>query len=814
MQSGNEAIGHRARSAQRVSATSLATLSVAALAALACNEGGPRYVESALPDSAIAIESLLLATHDAEAALRLSGSQMTLMGESLEADHPLWPVYTYLLGEAHRLRGETDMAGESHRRLVEWAAGDPLNDGWGGSGLAAVSLWRLLASATSQATVDSTAARGLLALADSLRRTRLVRGMFRTPILSALPQLEEEIARLTALVAWRAGLQEEARERFVTFMAMARDLELSVDERGLLEVELSDDERAMLEDVLASGLARPDLLALAVGRRLQLLRGRDYQAELLLRRARRSTDSQIRAEAALYLADLPTAGRRAASALLDSAIAETADPEVRQEALFQRGLRNAVLATGDSLAFRRDMTALEEAFPEGRRTADALWQLARHYEDLGDLDEALGYFVRLREFTGPNEYGSRSLYRPALALYTVGRSREAAALLEQLEDRGPGDLYVHSLFWLGRIAEESGEGGEAARYFAEVIEQAPWDYYGLRALMHTNMGGAARNEFWPDPETAAAIQAAYDASHVDSLLAGGGPYHLRLRFALETGLYRTALEAESEMRRLFTPRRLEDLGLQEVDSSGWLPRVAALLALRQDARAAKDWVADAGNRLTVAGAVGYGASDWPLASLLSVAAEEPNEMQAAAQRDARYLKTAYPRIFIEPLAAAARPHSVEPELLYGVARIESAFFPAALSRDGALGLFQFTEATFRQLNRRWELSASAGTDSWVEYLLDPRRSVELGARWFALLPDSRLRRSPDGAAANTLLRLLEHQKGYSNVKASDDRWVALGRDDDIEYMIETFGFADARIFARRVIPGMFVARAAQFFEGR
>ncbi len=777
-------------------------LSFAGLASTACSGlgGAPDAAGAPMLLSVLPIDSLLSATVDPVAASGLDPGRLAEISTEVPQDNPLWPAYTYLVAEIRRLRGEPDSARASHRRLAEWALSNPVNDGWGGSGLAALSLWRLLSEAEARPPEARPEVEALLRLVDGLGDARLVRGMFETPILSSLPQVQEEIARLAALVAFRAGLEEEARVRFVTFLGMARSATLGPDEARLRDA------------VISSGLARSDLLALAVGRRLRLLGGREDQAEGQLREARRSADSQVRAEAALHLAQLPTLSRRASLALLDSAVAESSDPAVTEEALYQRGLRNAALASGDTILFRADMAALLEEFPDGARGAAALWQLARHYEDRGDLDEALRYFERLESFEGPNDYADRALYGPALALYTAGRTREAAARLERLRARGEGELYPHTLFWLGRIAEEGGDLQKAARYFGEVIAASPWDYYGVRARMHAHMGTSAREAFWPDSETRADIRRAYEAGTVERSAGAASPYHVRVTAAIESGLYTAALGAETEIPLRLGARRPQDAPLADVDASGELPALAVLLAVRQDARAAKDWVPDAANRLAVSTAVGYGAGDWPLAELLAMARTEPYEMLAAAQRDERFLAAAFPKVDLDLFATAARAHSVEPELLYGVARIESAFFSAALSRDRALGLFQFTESTFRQLDERWGLRKETGIDSWMEYLIAGERSADLAARWFEVLPNPRLRRTPDGGA-NTLLKLFEHQKGYANLTESDARWKSLGRERDVEYMIETFGFAEARIFGREVMPGMVVARAAGLFEG-
>jgi soluble lytic murein transglycosylase len=180
------------------------------------------------------------------------------------------------------------------------------------------------------------------------------------------------------------------------------------------------------------------------------------------------------------------------------------------------------------------------------------------------------------------------------------------------------------------------------------------------------------------------------------------------------------------------------------------------------------------------------------------------ETQSAVQHDSRYLAAAYPPVYIDRIQAAVDVHRVPPELLYAVMRRESLFCPAAVSRVGALGLFQFMPSTFGTLDSRWDLLGRSGLASMEVFLRDLDLSIALGARWFEeeLL-------GPNGG--DILLAVMEHNAGYPAVDAWRAEWDRKGRMGDIEFMIETARFTETRIFARSVLTDLVIAEAIGLF---
>jgi len=122
-----------------------------------------------------------------------------------------WPTLTYLVGEVHRRRGDSERSRKAFRELAIWAAGDPYGDTWGGSGLAALALWRWLQILDRAAPSEAAEVDRALEGATVLGGTRLYRGMVRVdPLQPGLPQLDEGVTKLSAHVAWKNDRKDAA----------------------------------------------------------------------------------------------------------------------------------------------------------------------------------------------------------------------------------------------------------------------------------------------------------------------------------------------------------------------------------------------------------------------------------------------------------------------------------------------------------------------------------------------------------------------------------------------------------------------------
>lgn len=167
------------------------------------------------------------------------------------------------------------------------------------------------------------------------------------------------------------------------------------------------------------------------------------------------------------------------------------------------------------------------------------------------------------------------------------------------------------------------------------------------------------------------------------------------------------------------------------------------------------------------------------------------------------------------LARAAWPidDSTAPSqsLMYAVMRHESRFYPGAISKVGAVGLFQIMPEVFNSLDKNkkppWNLLQASGARSYLEYLLDPERSIQLWARW--VVNEFHLKHR-DGVA----MTLMKHQAGTANLNSWGGYWKKLGAEEDLEYRIETARFNATRNFVRLALQDTAIVDAAKFFKAQ
>lgn len=750
----------------------------------------------------ISCKDLLEASASRSRALRVQKDHLTALNR-LNPDDPIWPLQMFLCGEVLRLRGETSDALKSYRSVSEWAAKDPYRDGRGGSGIAIIALWRWLGIVREQI-VSGSELTHLVEIYETLKNVPLSNGMLHPPkhgsFLSTLPQIQEAIPREIAYLAHHLGQKEVAGKYFLEYLQVASSSAL--DPVG----------RRIMREIPSSEISR-DQVSLLWAKRLYALKKYDESLDIL-RRLTNSRDTRVRPEAALYQAKIMRkrrAPRSEITALLTSAYHGTADAELAQKALYERALVNIRRgAEKDTKAYERDLLQLIREFPSGQLHDDALYQLAQYHQNKGEMADALTYYRHLRNFRGKNDRIDSAHFYPAMTLYGKGgnqRIKEGVEILRELMRKRPaGPMRFNTQFWLGRFSEETGKSDPAERYFRQIIADAPFHYYAVRARMHLNMGNRAKYRLRPDKKTRSELRNAFRESFVDRNVSPSSAYHHRIKESLDTGLYKAALDAEKRIQRAFPTDRIEYLSLKRLDNR--IAGLGVLLSLRQDALTAKQINASSANMFQIAGSIGSTAGDWPFVMTMVMLAGEYYEEGNAPQRDRRYLATAYPAVFRNAVRKESSRYKVPPEMVYSMMRRESRFSPTALSKSAAFGLFQFMPRTFQVLDSRWNLLESSGTRSREEFLADPVRSVSLGARWCS---QELLRRYERYGERDILFAIMDHNAGSPSVREWIENWKRQGFDRDIEYMIETTRYGQTRIFTRRVLGDMFVSGAGGLF---
>lgn len=745
-----------------------------------------------------------------------------VLAETRNALHtdPNWPALTYLLGEAYLKRNDIGQARETFRDLAVWAASDqsagPYKDQWGGSGMAAIALWRWLKILDEQGGTAEEVEQALK-VAAALQGTRLFGGMVRSGLLPALPLIEEDVARRLAHIAWKAG-RPEAMGLFLDF--------LSIDSTGELDATDKLIEKKMLEE----GRAAPERLDLFRFQRQLRLVTIESRKEIAAEKLgqlweNKNAPAEVRARAGYEWSNFYRRSKSKKNdviARLTSAFElENGSGSIAEKALYLRGI---VQNSGDLKnpnAFFTDMDRLLDRFPNSPLADDALFQIATEhlFGVQPDQDQAFSYFEKLRKFEGTNDWLDSAYFLAAIGHVERGKDSDLKAadgLLADYVERFPDGMFrLRCLFWRGRIAEQNNDIRTAQSFFRQVVDESPYDYYGLRASMHLDYGSSAISMALPraDSKTWSRLREAYQKSAPETELVGSTPYHERLRTAGRNGLYKDLLAIVDSIGKRFR-NRIDNIPLKQLDDENLIPAVALQLALRQDALAARDSVLTTDNQLRLAGFLGRKCGDWPTAiAMTNVRDKASHRHITELQNDPRFLATVYPDInalgaLKESLADAAwqidGSTMLSESLMYGVIRQESAYYSGAISTAGALGLFQIMPLTFEGRPKCWIPPTTGRKPTPSSYLFDPVRNTKFWSCWVRTEFDPRTR---DGI----VLMLARHHAGTENVREWMETWKERAIEHDLELQVETYRFRATTVFVRYVLSDVAVAEAAGFF---
>lgn len=147
------------------------------------------------------------------------------------------------------------------------------------------------------------------------------------------------------------------------------------------------------------------------------------------------------------------------------------------------------------------------------------------------------------------------------------------------------------------------------------------------------------------------------------------------------------------------------------------------------------------------------------------------------------LEVRFPIAYREHVNRMAQKTSVNPMLIFAVARQESAFMHTAKSPAGAMGLMQLLPTTARQTARKNGLSFAKND------LLTPEKNITLGSHYLNHLLDEF-----DG---NRILVAAAYNAGPNRVK----QWLNKDKDDQLPYdvWIETIPFKETRGYVQNVL---------------
>jgi soluble lytic murein transglycosylase len=381
---------------------------------------------------------------------------------------------------------------------------------------------------------------------------------------------------------------------------------------------------------------------------------------------------------------------------------------------------------------------LASRYRESRWNEDALFGAANYFWANLDRQRAIEFYRRLLERFPGSRNGVIAHWRLVWQAYRE-RGAEAAGLLEEHLRRFHGSPFTaDALYWLGRAAERSGDLSHAPSFYLKLLERFPQSYFSRQAAERLRALGEA-------PTNASAALALIPSPPALPLLEETIPLEARARFERAAALRRIGFDASAELE------------LQAAYAGTGSP-----VLLVEAARA-----------LLAAGRYFAG---------ISTARQVVGQIEARRLEDLpeAIWRTVYPFPFESEIVHSATRFQVDPMLVAGLVRQESAFQPDAVSSAGAVGLMQVLPQTGRKLARQVRVGYSR------KNLRQPEYNLRLGSAYLAQLLKS---------LGSLEAALAAYNAGEDRVAA----WLGEQRYDEPAEFVESIPFTETREYVQVVI---------------
>jgi soluble lytic murein transglycosylase len=336
-----------------------------------------------------------------------------------------------------------------------------------------------------------------------------------------------------------------------------------------------------------------------------------------------------------------------------------------------------------------DVDQLVKRYPQSSWTADALFGAGNFYWISLDRDRAAEFYRRSLDNAPEGRNASVADWRLAWIAY-MQRKPEAADMLEAYVHRYPLSSYIQdALYWLGRSYEKAGDLERARNFYVTDANRFPLTYFGEKSAERLRPAPDGIGESPVNPaKMSVAIAPAPPVPPLDP-----------------------PAEAAND-ERLARARALSDIAF---DASAELEYRGAYAATRSPR-----FLIDAAGAAIAAGHYGAGMSA---------------VRQAIPQLEARRItdipneawRAAFPLPYEVSVRSEASRNRVDPMLIAGLIRQESAFESKAMSHVGAMGLMQVMPQTALKLSRELRVRYARAR------LTDPGYNLELGSRYLANL---------------------------------------------------------------------------------
>ena len=371
------------------------------------------------------------------------------------------------------------------------------------------------------------------------------------------------------------------------------------------------------------------------------------------------------------------------------------DPELDAERIYSLSQvqRSAKLEAAMFAAIEQVVST----YPQSPWAEEALFAAGNYYWMNLDRAHAAEYYQRVVSAFPMGKYTSIAQWRIAWTAYML-RQPDAASRFEQYLTKYPtSPQVVNALYWLGRSYEHAGNTAHARSFYLAAVERFPQTYFGEKAAQRLHEIGTQLTN------PAEVISLIPPAPPLPAL-NGPVPAAAMQRWARAQALQSIAFDssAELELRSAYA----------DTHASGLLLAIA---------KAAEQ----AGH---------YGAGIVTARQIVT-----NFEARRFDQIPDEALHTAYPLPYRDLIERESLHHHLDPMLVAGLIRQESAFATDAVSYANAVGLMQLWPPTAVKLARSLKFRYARGR------LFDPEYNVKLGTSYLSDLLAAY--RTPEAALA-------------------------------------------------------------------
>jgi soluble lytic murein transglycosylase len=419
------------------------------------------------------------------------------------------------------------------------------------------------------------------------------------------------------------------------------------------------------------------------------------------------------------------------------------DPELDAERIFSLSqLQRSAKLEAEMFAAIEQVVS---TYPQSPWAEEALFAAGNYYWMNLDRPRAAEYYQRVVSGFPMGKYASIAQWRIAWTSYML-RQPDAASRFEQYLIKYPTTpLVVNGLYWLGRSAERAGDAARARSIYLAAVERFPQTYFGEKAAQRLH-------EIGRQPTNPADVLSLIPAAPPLPALDAPIPAAATERWARAQALQSIAFDssAELELRSAYADTHAAGL----------------LLAIAKAAEQAGHYNAGI------------------LATRQIVTQFESRRVD---QIPDEALHTAYPLPYRDLIERESLRYHLDPMLVAGLIRQESAFASDAVSFANAVGLMQLWPPTATKLARSLKFKYARGR------LFDPEYNVKLGTLYLSNLLN---------AYGNAEAALAAYDAGETHV----EEWHAGQNYQETAEFVESIPITETRLYVQ------IVARNAELYR--